>query len=129
MNAGFSTAPARRLAAAVVEGEFGPMAVNVARERRDHESLLNWFDRRKESPEFGWGSWQLIETAERSVIAHRVDWQDSTVVAVHNFSAEPMETSLALVIPDCEGLTELLGDGDFTPTDVRRIVVQLDEYG
>jgi maltose alpha-D-glucosyltransferase/alpha-amylase len=132
-NAGFSTAAARRLPAPLVDGEFGPMAVNVARERRDGDSLLNWFERvirrRKESPEIGWGTWALVPTAERSVFAHRCDWQDSTIVAVHNFSAEPVTTSVSIDVPDCEGLTDLLGDGDFTPTDGRRIELKLDGYG
>jgi trehalose synthase len=132
-NAGFSTAAARRLPAPLVEGEFGPMAVNVARERRDADSLLNWFERvirrRKESPEIGWGTWALVPTAERSVFAHRCDWQDSTLVAVHNFSPEPVATSVSLDVPDCEGLTDLLGDGDFAPTDGRKIELKLDGYG
>jgi trehalose synthase len=132
-NAGFSTAAPSRLPAPVTEGEFGPLAVNVARERRDPDSLLNWMERlirrRKETPEFGWGRWALVETAERTVIAHRCDWQDSTVVAVHNISSQPLATSFALSIADCEGLTDLLGDGDFIPTDGRRVEVKLDGYG
>ena len=59
-NAGFSTATPSRLARPVVEGRFGPMAVNAADQRRDPDSLLNWMERlirrRRECPEFGWGT-------------------------------------------------------------------------
>src|SRR3712207_7882152 len=43
-------------------------AANVAEQRRDERSLLNWMERlirrRKECPELGWGRWTLIETPE-----------------------------------------------------------------
>ena len=41
-NGGFSTADPDELATPVVEGEFGPEHVNVAAQRRDPDSLLNW---------------------------------------------------------------------------------------
>ena len=73
-------------------GRFGPRHVNVAAQRRDPDSLLNWMERlirrRKETPEFGWGTSTLIETADPALFAHRCDWQDSTVVAVHNLGAQ-----------------------------------------
>ena len=55
-NAGFSTAPAPgdALPAGHRRPGSGPSAVNVAAQRRDPESLLNWFERlirrRRESP-------------------------------------------------------------------------------
>jgi maltose alpha-D-glucosyltransferase/alpha-amylase len=110
-GAGFSTAPRRRFPAPLVEGEFGPLAVNVAHQRRDPGSLLNWFERlmrrRRETPELGLGRWAVIPTEPRSVLAHRCDWRESTVVAVHNFSPEPCRVEVPL-----EGLDDAVAADD-----------------
>ncbi len=91
--AGFSRARPSKLRRPLPTGRFGPLAVNVAQQRRDPDSLLSWMERtirrRKETPEFGWGEPRLLETGEYSVLAHRCDWERSTVLAVHNFSDEP----------------------------------------
>ena len=59
-NGGFSKARPSRLRRPVVEGRFGPLAVNVAAQRRDPESLLSWMERlirrRRETPELGLGN-------------------------------------------------------------------------
>src|SRR4051794_40843663 len=69
----------------MVEGPFGPAHVNVASQRRDPGSLLNWFERlirrRRETPELGFGTMTILETEPPSVIAHRSDWEGETVVA------------------------------------------------
>jgi glycosidase len=97
-TAGFSTAPPVRLRRPVVEGAFGPSKVNVAAQHRDPHSLLNWMERlirrRKETPEFGWGTWQLIDAGDPSVFAHRCDWRGRTVLALHNLSARPVTITL-----------------------------------
>src|SRR4051794_4096979 len=50
----------------MVEGAYGPSRVNVATQRREHDSLLNWFERlirrRRECPELGFGDMTLLET-------------------------------------------------------------------
>ena len=59
-NGGFSPAAPSKLPRPLPDGDFGPMGVNVADQRRDPNSTLNWFERlirrRRETPEFGWGS-------------------------------------------------------------------------
>ncbi|HEU5447641.1 MAG TPA: trehalose synthase, partial [Acidimicrobiia bacterium] len=99
-NAGFSTAIPSRLPRPVVDGRFGPMAVNVTDQRRDPESLLNWMERlirrRRECPEFGWGTVSVLDIADSSVLAHQCEWDGSRVFAVHNLSPEPREVKLAI---------------------------------
>jgi glycosidase len=99
-NAGFSTAAPSRLARPVVDGRFGPMAVDATDQRRDPESLLNWMERlirrRRECPEFGFGALTVLDVADSSVLAHQCDWEGSRVFAVHNLSAEPREVRLAV---------------------------------
>ena len=99
-HGGFSTAaedaqlrrPARRGTAS------GPEHVNVAAQRRDPHSLLNWFERlirrRRECPEIGFGELTVLDAGAPSVLAHRCDWEGSTVVAVHELAGEPAEVRL-----------------------------------
>lgn len=121
-GAGFSLADPDRFPAPLTEGEFGPAAVNVAAQRRDPESLLNWFERlirrRRETPELGLGRWQTIENDAAAVLTHRCDWDGATVVAIHNFSPEPCEVRLRLDdLDDVVALHDLLGGGYEEPTD------------
>src|SRR5690606_17275907 len=44
-NGGFSTAPPSKLVRPLPEGQFGPLAVNAADQRRSDDSLLNWMER------------------------------------------------------------------------------------
>jgi maltose alpha-D-glucosyltransferase/alpha-amylase len=98
-NGGFSTAPRRKLVRPLVDDPlYGPERVNVADERRDPSSLLEWFTRlvrvRRETPELGWGTCSLVETAPPTVVAHRCDWSGGTVLAAHNLGPEAAEVAL-----------------------------------
>ena len=70
--------------------------VNVAEQRRDPNSLLNWTERiirmRKEVPEIGWGDFAVLPIA-RSGRARACATTGATtaVLFVHNFDAEPRE--------------------------------------
>ena len=90
-SGGFSSAEPK--VPRVTGGPFGPAAVNVAGERRDHDSLLSWMGRairtRRETPELGWGRWALLEAGSEAVLAVRYEWQDATVVVLHNLGPEP----------------------------------------
>jgi trehalose synthase len=96
---GFSTAE-ETVRPLVEEGPFGFREVNVARQRRDPHALLNWMERlirrRRECPELGWGDWSLLPAGDSAVFAHRVDWDGSTVVAVHNLGARDARAQLEL---------------------------------
>jgi maltose alpha-D-glucosyltransferase/alpha-amylase len=132
-GAGFSTADPSTFPEPLVEGEFGPIAVNVAAQRRDPHSLLSWFERlirrRRETPEFGFGTWRLIHSGVPAVLTHRCDWQDSTVVAVHNFSAEPCRIEVPL--DDIDGLVAVddLLDGDPAEVGDGTLDLTIEGYG
>jgi trehalose synthase len=82
------------------EGPFGYRELNVTRQRRDPDSLLNWMERltrrRRECPEFGWGRPALLDSGDAAVFAQRSDWEGSTVVAVHNLAGRDARTRLEL---------------------------------
>jgi trehalose synthase len=111
-DGGFSTASSLRRP--MVTGPFGPERVNVASQRRDPHSLLNWFERlirrRRECPELGFGTMTLLETGADSVFAHRSDWEGATIVAVHELSGRPVTVSLP--VSDGESLVDLFEDAE-----------------
>ncbi len=101
---------------------FGPATVNVTDQRRRPDSLLNWFERlirrRRESPEIGHGSYARIATDDPAVLAHRCDWEGSTLVAVHNLAGRGARVDLgALLADEVAGLTDLFGTRDLRVVD------------
>jgi maltose alpha-D-glucosyltransferase/alpha-amylase len=133
-NAGFSTAPADQLVLPVItEGEYSYKYVNVIAQRCDPKSLLNWMERairmRKECPEFGWGKWQIIETGNPCVFAHRCEWHKGVVIAVHNLSSQACTVKLDLEDDDAEHLTDLLENQSYKIPDDDLHHVQLEGYG
>ena len=109
----------------VVDDErFGPAAVNVTRQRRDDGSLLNWFERlirrRRECPEIGFGSLEILDAGAPSVFAHRCDWDGSTIVAVHELGGKGVTVALSLDGPaDAEALVDLFSDEEHALDDGR----------
>ncbi|MPQ99016.1 trehalose synthase [Modestobacter sp. I12A-02628] len=99
-NGGFSTAAPSRLPGPVVEGGFAPEFVNVAQQRQDPDSLMSFMKllirRYRESPELGWGDIEVLETDQPAVLVHRCTWDDGTLVAMHNLSAEPVTVPVTL---------------------------------
>ena len=98
-QAGFTTA-AKAARPIVEDGPFGYPELNVTRQRRDPESLLNWMERlvrrRRECPELGWGKATLLDPGDAAVLAQRSDWEGSTVVAVHNLAGRDAHARLEL---------------------------------
>lgn len=79
----------------ISNGPYSFEHVNVADQRRDPNSLLNWMERlirmRKEVPEIGWGEYAVLETGATEVLALRYDWRGNAVVFLHNLDATPRE--------------------------------------
>jgi maltose alpha-D-glucosyltransferase/alpha-amylase len=114
-NGGFSTVEdPSRLRRPLPSGAFGPDRVNVAAQRRDPHSLLNWFERlirrRRECPELGFGALELLETGAPNVLAHRCDWEGATVVAVHELAGRA--ATITLPVTDGDALVDLLDEGE-----------------
>ena len=88
----------------ITGGVYGFEHVNVAQQRLDPNSLMNWMERmirmRKEAPEIGWGEFSIVQTRTPEVLAIRYDWRNNSVVVVHNLGATPREVWLKL---DSEG--------------------------
>ncbi|MDT8354820.1 alpha-amylase family protein [Roseomonas mucosa] len=133
-QAGFSRSdhPAKPV---ISGGAYGFEHVNVADQRRDPDSLLNWTERiirmRKEVPEIGWGDFRIVPTGTPEVLAVRYDWRRNSVLVIHNLGAEAREITID---PGAEGshdslLVNLLS-GDHSRPDKRgRHRILMEAYG
>ena len=127
-NGGFSTVDdPSRLRRPLPDGDYGPERVNVAAQRRDPHSLLNWlerlFRRRRECPELGFGRLAILDAGAPNVLAHRCDWEGSTVVAVHELAGRA--TTVTLPLDDGDALMDLAGSDDVALP----ATLELDAYG
>jgi maltose alpha-D-glucosyltransferase/alpha-amylase len=133
-HGGFSTVEdAGALCRPVVDADgWAPQRVNVAAQRRTDGSLLNWMERlirrRRECPELGWGRCTLLDPGRAAVLAHRADWNGSTILAVHSFADERLEVRLELE-PGIDEAVDLLDSEHRVPDEDGAVSIPLDPYG
>lgn len=120
----------------VISGSaFGFEHVNVASQRRDPNSLVNWMERmirmRKEVPEIGWGDFVILNAGGPEVLAIRYDWRNNSVVIVHNLSPVPREVWIDVGLEGEDGtrLINLLSGEHSTADDSGRHCVLMEGYG
>jgi len=117
----------------ITGGVYGFEHVNVAQQRHDPNSLMNWMERmirmRKEAPEIGWGEFSILQTRTPEVLAIRYDWRNNSVVVVHNLSATPREVWLQLDSEGSDCLADLLSgeNSNSDASDKHRLL--LEPYG
>ena len=97
-HGGFTTA-AKPAVAVIAEGPYGFEHVNVAAQRRDPNSLLNWMERlcrmRKEVPEIGWGDFEVLPTEHPEILMLRYAWRNNAALMIHNLAGKPCELRFA----------------------------------
>jgi maltose alpha-D-glucosyltransferase/alpha-amylase len=97
-NGGFSIAPTT-IRPVIADARWGYREVNVAAQRRDPDSLLNWTERiirmRRECPEISWGTFRVLRT-NASVLALRYDWRRTSLVTLHNFADRTERVNLKI---------------------------------
>ena len=93
-HGGFTTA-ARPVLPVISGGPYGFKHLNVAAQRRDPNSLLNWLERmcrmRKEVPEIGWGRFVVLPSDNPAILLLRYEWRNNAVLLVHNLDDVPIE--------------------------------------
>jgi maltose alpha-D-glucosyltransferase / alpha-amylase len=115
-------------------GPYGFEHINVADQRRDPNSMLNWMERiirmRKEVPEIGWGDFSFIPTETAEVLAMQYDWRNNSVVFVHNFSSEARQIRLHIMPGEgkCE-LVNLLSADHSDPDTKGHHSILMEPYG
>ena len=114
-------------------GAYGFEHVNVAQQRREPDSLMNWMERmirmRKEAPEIGWGEFSILQTRTPEVLAIRYDWRNNSVLVVHNLSAIPREIWLKVGVEDSRSLVNLLSGENSNSDASGKHRLLLDPYG
>ena len=131
---GFTKSP-KPAVPVISDGAYGFEHVNVAAQRRDPDSMLNWMERmirmRKEVPEIGWGDFKFLNVKTNQVLAMRYEWRNNSVVALHNLCPEPFELELRLdhKKPEEQGLINLLSEDHSLPTEAGVHRILLEPYG
>ncbi|QIO22245.1 alpha-amylase family protein [Haloarcula sp. JP-L23] len=127
-SGGFSSADAEEFVRPLVEGEYGPEAVNVADQRADPDSLLarvrELIATRKACPELSRGEQSVVDTDDSAVFVHRSDWDGTTLLTAHNVG--PDAVTVPLDTPD-DVATHLLGPGGYS-LDSDTLTVELGGY-
>ncbi|CDZ57566.1 alpha-amylase family protein [Neorhizobium galegae] len=114
-------------------GPFGFEHLNVAHQRRDPNSMLNWMERlirmRKEAPEIGWGECVPLQTSDQGVLALRYDWRNNSVLVVHNLHSTPVEVEFSVGLGDHgEKLIDIADGGNSKAEKNGKHTLLLDAY-
>ncbi|MDG4767550.1 alpha-amylase family protein [Solwaraspora sp. WMMD406] len=133
-NAGFSTAEPDQLVRPIIDDdEYGYRTVNVTTQRRDHGSLLAWFERMirtlREAPEVGAGSCAHVDVpAPPGVLVHRADDHSGAMLFLHNLGTEKATVDLGDLYDEARLPTEVLADQDYPPVG-KLDALDIDGYG
>jgi len=133
-NAGFSTAARDRLVLPVVNrGQFRYTQVNVRGQRRDGDSLINWFQALigalRECPEIGVGTPATVDIpAPASVLAHRFDAPEGSILLLHNLADRPVRVDLSSVA-GIRSAYQMFGDDRYATLRESGPVSPLNGYG
>ena len=119
----------------ISKGPFGYEHINVAEQRREPNSLLNWMERlirmRKEAPEIGWGDYAVLDTGNPGVLAMRYDWRNNSVLIVHNLKPEPVEVHLDTGCGEIGSLLIDIADSESSEADEKgrhRLLLEAHAY-
>ena len=112
-HGGFSRSE-RTVRPVIDDAEYGYKTVNVADQRREPHSLLNWCERRirmrKECPELGWGAFTVLRTETPEVLVLRYDFRGVSMLTAHNFSNRPRTVAVDPKVPGGHTLTDVFDD-------------------
>ena len=131
-HGGFTTGrrPIRKV---IDDPVFGYRQVNVADQRRDPNSLLNWTERiirmRKECVEIGWGAWSLLPRLPDHILGIQYSWNERCTLVLHNFKDVPTTVNLRVAgRPPCP-LVNMLSQERSDPDGAGRHTIDLEPYG
>jgi maltose alpha-D-glucosyltransferase/alpha-amylase len=117
----------------IAEGPYGFHQVNVAFQRRDNESMLNWTERmirmRKEAPEIGWGRCEVVASGDPGVLIMRYEWRKNVVMTVHSFHDKPVEVEFQVQNGDEGSLIDILDGHDSRAAENGKHHMVLEPYG
>jgi maltose alpha-D-glucosyltransferase/alpha-amylase len=128
-NGGFSTAK-KTVRPVISDPVYGYQRVNVAEQRRDPNSLLNWLERsirrRRELPEISWGDWQILDVPKSDVLVMRYEHDGCSLLILHNFGTKPRVVRLTSLQAGDAQLVDLLETHDSRADDAGRHTIELE---
>ena len=131
-GAGFSKAP-KLVHPVINEGFYSYMHVNVENQRREPTSLLNWMTAlirlRKECPEIGFGSWEILDLGYTNVLGMCYSWNGHSLLIFHNFSEKPLEVVLDNRKVKEERLIDLMKNVESVADEKGKHTIILEAYG
>jgi maltose alpha-D-glucosyltransferase / alpha-amylase len=133
--AGFSTSADQGLAPqTTTRGGYGARKVNVRAQQRDPGSLLRWFEQLirtlRECPEIGVGRCTVLDVPlPRSVLAHRFDAPEGSILLLHNLADQPVSTDIGRLDAAAGRPFEILSDGPYNPPTARLTGLELRGWG
>jgi maltose alpha-D-glucosyltransferase/alpha-amylase len=114
------------------DSTYGYQKLNVADQRRDPHSLLNWTERmirmRKECPEISWGQFEIVPTSASGVLVIRYDWRGTSLLTLHNFADKKVRAALDVPVPRGDLLVDVF-DSKHSEGASGRHEIDLDPYG
>jgi maltose alpha-D-glucosyltransferase/alpha-amylase len=133
-NGGSSTAPDTCLVRPILaDGEYGFPRVNVAAQRADPNSLLNWMAglirTRRECGEIGAGRCRIVETGNDAILALRYDEAESAIIVLNNLSRGRHTVTLDLSEGEIATATDLFADRQYEAIDAQSRRVRLNGFG
>src|SRR5262249_54043637 len=115
------------------DDEYGYKRVNVADQRRDPHSLLNWTERmiraRRECPEISWGQFTLLTAGAPEVLALRYGWRHTAHVTVPNFPGHTRQAGVEVGTSGGAVLVEVCGQGHSRAGASGAHEIDLEAYG
>jgi maltose alpha-D-glucosyltransferase/alpha-amylase len=131
-HGGFSTAE-QVVRPVIARGSYGFAQRNVADQRRDNDSLLNWTERmirmRKECRELSWGSITILESSADPVLIIEYTWRDAALLTIHNFSDVEQTARFEVKTERGTKLVDVFGQDNSQADGDQRHEVELAPYG
>ncbi|MDJ1472403.1 alpha-amylase family protein [Cytophagaceae bacterium DM2B3-1] len=131
-QAGFSDSN-KEVKPVISEGIYSYKQVNVKDQKRDPNSLFNWMAfmirLRKECPEIGFGSWEIIPVKPKGILVMRYEFKEEILVFVHNFTAKGEELVLTTRQAKTQRLIDLINKVESIADEDGRHTIILNAYG
>jgi maltose alpha-D-glucosyltransferase / alpha-amylase len=115
-------------------GAAGRERTNVRDQQRDSGSLLRWFEQListlRECPEIGVGTCSVLDLGlPPSVLAHRFDAPEGSMLLLHNLDDKPLSVDLGRQTEPGEKPVEVFANRAYAPPTLRLLGLELNPWG
>ncbi|MGI8718247.1 MAG: alpha-amylase family protein [Lapillicoccus sp.] len=134
-TAGFSSAPPQSFFRPLpARGAAGGARTSVREQQREPGSLLRWFQQMigtlRECPEIGVGTCSVLDLdLPPSVLAHRFDAPEGSILLVHNLDDAPVTVDLGRQTEPGQQPVEVFADRTYPPPTLRLEGLELGAWG